>query len=297
MSAWEANRFNRQAEPYLYRAAAALVGPERDNFLTNYKFHVAPATDDRPYFFRFFKWELLPELVSLRDQGRLAQADVGYLVVLMTLMQSVLASFVLILLPLFVLRPSSRAEQKAMPHWRVAVYFLSLGFGFIFIEISFIQRFTLFLGHPLAAIAVVLAAFLVCAGIGSGLCLRLRTSETVLAAAAAAIVTFATAYLLALPLLETALLAAPFAAKVIITLLLIAPLGVAMACLSLSVSWPSRARLRVWCRGLGASTDVHPWSERCLQVFSRCTSASASWSVWQSPFRKTAQRQDSRRPR
>jgi len=259
MSAWEANRFNRQAEPYLYRAAAALVGPERDNFLTNYKFHVAPATDDRPYFFRFFKWELLPELVSLRDQGGLAQADVGYLVVLMTLMQSVLASFVLILLPLFVLRPSSRAEQKAMPHWRVAVYFLSLGFGFIFIEISFIQRFTLFLGHPLAAIAVVLAAFLVCAGIGSGLCLRLRTSETVLAAAAAAIVTFATAYLLALPLLETALLAAPFAAKVIITLLLIAPLGVAMGVpfpLGLVAVASEAPRLVPWAWGINGCASV-----------------------------------------
>ena len=259
MSAWEANRFNRQAEPYLYRAATALLGSERDSFLSNYKFHVAPATDDRPYFFRFFKWELLPELVALRDQGGLAQADTGYLVVLLTLMQSVLASLVLILLPLLVLRPRSRAEQKAPPHWRVAVYFLSLGFGFIFIEISFIQRFTLFLGHPLAAITVVLAAFLVCAGIGSGLCSRLRTSGTVLAAAAAAIATFATAYLLALPLLETALLAAPFAAKVIITLLLIAPLGIAMGVpfpLGLAAVASEAPRLVPWAWGINGCASV-----------------------------------------
>ena len=43
MSAWEANRFNRQAEPYLYRAAAALLGPERDSFL-----RITSSTSPRP---------------------------------------------------------------------------------------------------------------------------------------------------------------------------------------------------------------------------------------------------------
>jgi hypothetical protein len=260
MPAAEANRFNRQPEPYLYRAATAVLGPERDNFLRNYKFYVAPATDDRPYFFRFFKWELLPELVALRDQGGLAQADTGYLVVLMTLMQSVIASFVLILLPLIVLRPRSRAEQKpGLPRWRVAVYFLSLGFGFIFIEISFIQRFTLFLGHPLAAISVVLAAFLACAGIGSGLCLRLRTSGPALATAVAAIATFATAYLFGMPSLLGALVAVPFAAKVVITLLLIAPLGVAMGMpfpLGLGRVASEAPRLVPWSWGINGCASV-----------------------------------------
>jgi hypothetical protein len=158
--------------------------------------------------------------------------------------------------PLIVLRPRSRAEQKALPYWRVALYFLSLGFGFIFIEISFIQRFTLFLGHPLAAITVVLAAFLVYAGIGSGLCLRLRTSGTALAAAVAAIATFAN---LALPLLETALLAAPSAAKVIITLLLIAPLGVAMGVpfpLGLGAVSSEAPRLVPWAWGINGCASV-----------------------------------------
>ena len=90
-------------------------------------------------------------------------------------MQAGFASLVLILLPLAALRTRApRAEPaQARPavaaRWRVAVYFLALGFGFMFIEISFIHRFTTFLGHPLAAIAVVLAAFLIFAGLGSGI--------------------------------------------------------------------------------------------------------------------------------
>jgi len=44
-----------------------------------------------------------------------------------------------------------------------------VGFGFMFVEIAFIQKFALFLAHALCAVAVVLSGFLVFAGIGSRL--------------------------------------------------------------------------------------------------------------------------------
>jgi hypothetical protein len=236
----EANRFNQLAEPYLYRASTALLGPKRYQFLQSYKFHVAPATDDRPYFFRFFKWELVPELLALRAQGGLTQADTGYLVVLATLVQSAVASLVLILLPLGLLRAGrKRDRQGILSRWRVAVYFLALGFGFIFIEISFIQRFTLFLGHPLAAIAVVLAAFLVFAGFGSGVAGELAGRPwTAITIAAVGITMIAGLYLVALPVLLPALVAMPPWAKIAVTLVLIAPLGFAMG-----VPFPSGLQL------------------------------------------------------
>ena len=231
----EANRFNRQEEPSLYRAATELLGPERERFLRIYKFHVEPATDDRPYFFRFFKFELLPELFALRAQGGLAQADTGYLVVLAALVQAGFASLVLILLPLAALRTRApRAEPaQARPavaaRWRVAVYFLALGFGFMFIEISFIHRFTTFLGHPLAAIAVVLAAFLIFAGLGSGIAAEIEERRrAAVAIAVGGIILFAGTYLVVLPVWLPELIAWPFPAKAAVALLLIAPLGVAM---------------------------------------------------------------------
>ena len=52
---------------------------------------------------------------------------------------------------------------------RVAAYFLALGLAFLFVEIAFIQKFILFLGHPLYAVAVVLTGFLLFAGVGSGI--------------------------------------------------------------------------------------------------------------------------------
>ncbi|MEX0696317.1 MAG: hypothetical protein WD099_02125, partial [Dongiaceae bacterium] len=223
----ETNRFNRTAEPYLYDAAVALLGPERERFLADYKFHVAAATDDRPYFFRFFKWALLPELLALRGRGGFALLDSGYLVLVGTLAQAVATSLVLILLPLAWLRGGNGG---GLARWRVAVYFLALGFAFLFVEIAFIQRFTLFLGHPLAAIAVVLCAFLLFAGLGSGLSGRLadRWPRGALPLAAASIVAFAGLYLVLLPRLFPALMALPLGAKVPLALALIAPLAFAM---------------------------------------------------------------------
>ncbi|MFZ2652614.1 MAG: SAM-dependent methyltransferase, partial [Burkholderiaceae bacterium] len=56
IKAQEANRYNVVAPPDLFDAVSALLGPGRDQFVQNYKFHIAPATDDQPHFFHFFKW-------------------------------------------------------------------------------------------------------------------------------------------------------------------------------------------------------------------------------------------------
>ena len=50
---------------------------------------------------------------------------------------------------------------------RSLLYFASIGLGFIMVEIALLQRYTLLLGQPLYAFAVVLGSMLVCSGIGS----------------------------------------------------------------------------------------------------------------------------------
>ncbi|WP_280155309.1 SAM-dependent methyltransferase [Piscinibacter sp. XHJ-5] len=186
MRAEEANRYNVVEPPDLFDAAAALLGPDRDAFLERYKFHVAPATDDRPHFFHFFKWRSLPELLSIEGGAGLPLLEWGYPVLVLTLVQAALLSVLLIGLP--IAWASRRAARAAASRARVLVYFLAIGFGFMFIEIAFIQKFVLFLSHPLYAVAVVLFAFLVFAGIGSRFSprLRLRVRTVALAIALAA---------------------------------------------------------------------------------------------------------------
>ncbi len=233
----EANRFNKLDAPHFYLGARALLGEGRDEIFGDYKFALKPATDDRPYFFNSFKWAALPELLDLGAGGGLAHVEWGYVILTATLVQAALAGGVLILLPLWAGR-AGRAAAGGAGAWgraRLVGYFLALGLGFMFVEMAFIQRFTLFLGHPLYAIAVVLAAFLVFAGLGSGYAERLvawfeaRTGWPLGATAIiAALVLIAGIYLGVLPVLLNALLPWPEGARIALAVALIAPLAFVM---------------------------------------------------------------------
>ena len=76
------------------------------------------------------------------------------------------------------------ASVAAISESRVAIYFVAIGFAFMFIEIAFIQKFVLLLSHPLYAVAVVLCAFLSFAGLGSRYAQRLQGREVPVARSA-----------------------------------------------------------------------------------------------------------------
>jgi len=218
----EVNRRHRLPRPWLYEGAVALLGDDAESFLADYKFHIVPATDDRPYFFHFFRWPLLPELIKLRGQGGLTLLDTGYLVLVGTLVVAVPLSLLLILTPLAVLR----RPQPDMARLRPGIYFLCLGLAFLFVEIACMQRYGLFVGHPLFATVAVLAGFLVFAGAGSFVASRVRNRARTLRWAVAGIVV--------LLLLQTVALPPPpgifesTTTRVIVTLALVAPLAFLM---------------------------------------------------------------------
>ena len=226
----EANRHNLLDAPLFHDGAMALLGPDRHDFVARYKFDLKPATDDRPYFFDFFRWRALPELIALRTQGAASLIEWGTLILFATLVQAVVLGVVLILVPLRAL-PGGRNDGA--PRLRIALYFLLLGLGFLFVEIAFIQRFVQFLGHPLYAVAVVLAAFLVFAGLGAGAApaqeTRLKDLRvSTLGVAVSAIALTSGLYLVALGPVLRWLMPLPQPAKVVVALALIAPLAVPM---------------------------------------------------------------------
>lgn len=226
MRADEANRYNLLAQPYFFEGAVALLGTERQAFLDRYKFYIEPATDDRPYFFRLFKWNAATELFALREQGGMALLDWSYPLLVATLVQAFLASILLILMPLAVSRC-----RHTLPTARVVLYFLAIGLAFMFMEIAFIQKFVLFLAHPLYAVAVVLCAFLVFAAAGSWLAQRWQSrvaSSRNVTLAVIIIGALAVLYLAALPDVFQALIHLPDAVKIVISIALIAPLAVCM---------------------------------------------------------------------
>jgi hypothetical protein len=54
-------------------------------------------------------------------------------------------------------------RQPAVP----LLYFVAVGLGYILVEIAFIQRFVLFLGHPTYALTVVISLLMLSSGAGS----------------------------------------------------------------------------------------------------------------------------------
>jgi hypothetical protein len=222
MQAGEANRFNQLPEAWLFQGATELLSGRGDSFHAQYKFNVRPATDDRPHFFHFFKWRTLPEILSLRGQGGLPLLEQGYLLLVATLVQAVIASLVLILLPLLVSGGSRGREE--VPKARILAYFLAVGMAFMLVEIAFIQKFILFLSHPLYAVAVVLAAFLVFAGLGSAWSHR-WSNRSMLGRIVGGIIALAALYLMILPALFASLAHLADAWKILVTTALIAPLA------------------------------------------------------------------------
>ncbi len=234
IEAAETNRYNVLDQPDFYAGAVALLGPDREAFSERYKFSIAPATDDRPYFFHHFKWRTLPELLALKERGGLPLLEWGYPVLIATLAQAFAASLLLILLPLGVVaRRTQEGAAPAISALRVAAYFLAIGFAFMFVEIAFIQKFLLLLSHPLYAVAVVLCSFLVFAGLGSRFSGSLRSSalnspRRRLLGAVAAIGAFSLLYLVLLPPLFRQAMPLPDGLKILLSIALIAPLAFAM---------------------------------------------------------------------
>lgn len=222
----EANRYNLLAQPYFFEGATALLSGERQAFVDQYKFYIEPATDDRPYFFRFFKWDSAAELFALREQGGMPLLDWSYPLLIATMAQALIASALLIIAPL-----AASHARHALPSGRICLYFLAIGLAFMFMEIAFIQKFVLFLAHPLYAVAVVLCAFLVFAAAGSWFAGQWRgkgAAGKLLLWSVAAIGGISLLYLGTLPGLFEALIHLPDPAKIAISVALIAPLAMCM---------------------------------------------------------------------
>ena len=224
----EANRYTLLEHPYFHDGAVALLGPAGDDFIERYKYDIRPATDDRPYFFNFFKWPLFGELYSLRDRGGFGLVEWGYPVLALTLLQAFIIALVLVPLPLWAGRRAGKGDGGPRPSQRVIIYFLCLGFAFLFVEIAFIQKFILFLASPVYAAAVVLSGFLVFAGLGSLVSGRLGVGANPSVYPVAGIAFVAVVYLFLLPPLFQGLATLPLAAKFTVSLLLIVPLAFCM---------------------------------------------------------------------
>src|SRR6266542_2022532 len=118
------------------------------------------STDDRPFFFQTVSLfgKVDPEYFATLSNNEHAVA----LLRMLLWMVSGLAL-------LFFFLPFALAGRiKRTPDlWYGSGYFLCIGLGFMLVEVPWMQRFVLYLGHPSYATTVVLATLLLGAGLGS----------------------------------------------------------------------------------------------------------------------------------
>ena len=259
----EVNRFQLLEQPIYYLAAKALLSSTSQDFIDNYKYNIGSVSDDNPYFNNTFKWSSLSELLGISGRGGIAMIDVGYPTLLFTLIQAVIAAVVLILLPLAFVRQTS--ASKVSGRRNIVIYFVSLGLAFLFIELAFIQKFTLILSQPLYAVATTLCAFLVFSGLGSLYVQHKAASATtaqlqkLLSRAITMIAVITMTYIFALPLLTESLMALSEPMRISAAILLAAPLAFVMGMpfpLGLAATYHNDPQLMPWAWGINGCASV-----------------------------------------
>ena len=190
-------------------------------FAAHYPYDVSPVTDNAPFFFFTLKLGQILHPKSLM-RGIDWKVNLGVAVLGMVLAISLLAVLVFLVLPL------ARGARGQQPRPVRLLYFIAVGLGYILVEIAFIQRFVLFLGHPVYALTVVVFLLLLSSGAGS-MVSRWWLPDTnrvwlPLGLIAAALLL----YVAVLPGLLERLVGLPFVVKLLVSAGLLVPLGFAM---------------------------------------------------------------------
>ncbi len=206
--------------------------PDVEEIYRSTDVQLAPATDDKPFFNQHTRWSRIGwnTIVDLFSQkqpagARLALEDkpIAEVTLLILLAQSAGIAALCILAPLAVFQ---RRGVVAPRHWSWLAYFAALGLGFIMVEMALLQQYLLFLGQPIYTYAVVLAGLLIFTGAGSYVVGRLSAE---LDAALRRVLPMALVVILAsaavTPFVFRVFLGSGLAARILIALALVAPLG------------------------------------------------------------------------
>lgn len=200
---------------------------QRAVFVENYPFNLAPPTDNKPFFFNYYKFTNIRHWWGLGVKGKMIaqyvpELPAGHMVLLVSLLQITVLALVLILGPAWFLKTKGIRTRHKL---RTFAYFSALGLGFIFVEIALMQKFILFFGHPAYAISVVLAGLLAFSGAGALFSSRLAPDKKVIMKTCMVIAVLCVANALLIDFLLRPLLGMPLGLRMVLALLFIAPTG------------------------------------------------------------------------
>jgi spermidine synthase len=203
-----------------------LRGTALAKFYADYPYDVKAVDDNGPYFWNFARLGSVVKNMNHDITSQDPEAGTGERVLILLLGIAFLFGLLFLIVPFLAIR----REWRALPRKPMsALYFSCLGLGFLFFEITLIQRLTLFLGYPTYSLTVTLASVLLFTGVGALLSERVKdrgwTVGLWLLGALAVLTVF---YEVALPALTDSLFNLSLLLRIIVTFAVLAPLGLCL---------------------------------------------------------------------
>ncbi len=215
----ELNRFIRLQAPIYHNAIQKLLSLDSGTFGKFSDFDIRAATDNRPYFYNFFKPSAV-KYIKTYGPSQFPVTEWGYLILVIILLPVLIFSFVLIVLPLMITRQKITRMKK-----NIFAYFSLIAFGFFFIEMPIIQKMILFLGHPSFSLSVTIAGLLVFSGIGALFSEWVFPENRRIFLSTSLIIAITGMYLMWLNDIFSFFISFPIEQKIVLALIIIAPLG------------------------------------------------------------------------
>lgn len=215
---------DRDGDPLLSAIAHSTSSAELARTIRDQPLNFTPPTDNNPYFFNMLRLGHLGQF--LRTEPGVVRGNLvatGTLVVLIVALTTL--TVLLILVPLWI----GSARGSAPVVGAGVAYFIAVGAGFMFVELAMIQRLSVFLGHPVYAMGVLLATIIAAAGVGALFSGRLDVaSSRTLQAISVLCAAMALAFAFVVDVVAAHMEESGLAARIVVTVLLVSPLGLVM---------------------------------------------------------------------
>lgn len=160
-----ANIFNVFDKPYHFleisRLAKAYESGSEKSFFKSYFLDVSPQTDNRPFPSRVLKWSGFKTLYKSTGSRLYSILMSGEIIVSVVFLEALVISIFLLVLPLLAIPKKRKKPLKSH-----IFFFLSVGAGFMFLELFFIKKYILLFGNPTVSFTIVVSGILVFSSIG-----------------------------------------------------------------------------------------------------------------------------------
>lgn len=207
------------------RLAAAKTDAQAAKIAATYPRDISAISDDAPFFWHFRSFGDVIRNITHPLSAQDPEDSIGERVLLLLLGVAVVYAAIFLLAPFFFVRK----QWRALPGKGIsAVYFSALGLGFMFYEITMIQRLVRFLGYPTYSLTVTLASILVFTGIGALISKRFAHQRWLMPMLLAVLAVVTIFYEFGLDNLTDSLLDQSLGVRVVVALLVLAPLGLCL---------------------------------------------------------------------